>query len=219
MARNEVIQKIKAVLAESANLCVFTGAGISCPSGIPDFRSAEGLYNRESGRKTPPEVILSRSFFKSRPAEFFEFYKHSMVYPDAKPNRAHLFFAGLEKKGKHTPVVTQNIDGLHQAAGSADVLELHGSVHRNFCAVCGAFYDLSAVLTAAGVPRCGRDNGIIKPDVVLYEEPLDDGVTGRAVGAVAGADTLFVVGTSLAVSPANTLLRYFRGKNLIIVNK
>jgi len=169
--------------------------------------------------KTPPEVILSRSFFNNRPAEFFEFYRQAMVYPDAKPNRAHLFFAGLEKKGKRAPVVTQNIDGLHQAAGSSDVIELHGSVHRNFCAVCGAFYDLSAVLSAAGMPRCGRDNGIIKPDVVLYEEPLDEGVTGRAVSAVAGADTLFVVGTSLVVSPANTLLRYFRGANLIIVNK
>ena len=213
------IERLAAVLKASRRLVVFTGAGISVPSGIPDFRSADGLYNRDSGLKIRPEQIISRSFFDRDPASFYEFYRSAMLYPDAKPNKAHLFFAALEKDGRDVAVVTQNIDGLHQAAGSKRVFELHGSVLRNLCMNCGAKYGLDAVLTKEAVPRCPRCGGIVKPDVVLYEEPLDMSVVQGAVDAIERADTLVVVGTSLVVYPAASYLRYFRGGNLILINK
>ena len=213
------IERLAAVLKASRRLVVFTGAGISVPSGIPDFRSADGLYNRDSGLKIRPEEIISRSFFDRDPALFYEFYRSAMIYPDAKPNKAHLFFAALEKDGRDVAVVTQNIDGLHQAAGSTRVFELHGSVLRNLCMSCGAKYGLDAVLTKEKVPHCPRCGGIVKPDVVLYEEPLDMTVVQGAVDAIERADTLVVVGTSLVVYPAASYLRYFRGGNLILINK
>ncbi len=213
------IERLAAILKASRRLVVFTGAGISVPSGIPDFRSADGLYNRDSGLKYRPEQIISRSFFDRDPALFYEFYRSAMIYPDAKPNKAHRFFASLEKDGRDVAVVTQNIDGLHQAAGSSRVFELHGAVTRNLCMRCGAKYGLDAVLTEEKVPHCPRCGGVIKPDVVLYEEPLDMDVVGGAVDAIERADTLVVVGTSLVVYPAASYLRYFRGGNLILINK
>ena len=213
------IERLAAILKASRRLVVFTGAGISVPSGIPDFRSADGLYNRDSGLKYRPEQIISRSFFDRDPALFYEFYRSAMIYPDAKPNKAHRFFASLEKDGRDVAVVTQNIDGLHQAAGSSRVFELHGAVTRNLCMRCGAKYGIDAILTEEKVPHCPRCGGVIKPDVVLYEEPLDMDVVGGAVDAIERADTLVVVGTSLVVYPAASYLRYFRGGNLILINK
>ena len=213
------IQRLAEILKASRRLVVFTGAGISVPSGIPDFRSADGLYNRDSGLKYRPEQIISRSFFDRDPALFYEFYRSAMIYPDAKPNKAHSFFASLEKDGRNVAVVTQNIDGLHQAAGSSRVFELHGSVLRNDCMHCGARYGLDAVLTQETVPHCPRCGGVIKPDVVLYEEPLDMNVVQGAVEAIEGADTVVVVGTSLVVYPAASYLRYFHGEHLILINK
>ena len=213
------IERLANILKASRRLVVFTGAGISVPSGIPDFRSADGLYNRDSGRSVPPEQIISRSFFDRDPAAFYEFYRSAMLYENAKPNKAHRFFAALEKDGRDVAVVTQNIDGLHQAAGSTRVFELHGSVKRNNCMRCGAFYGTDAILTKEPVPHCPRCGGIIKPDVVLYEEPLDMDVVSGAVAAIEKADVLVVVGTSLVVYPAASYLRYFRGGNLILINK
>ena len=213
------IERLAEVLKASRRLVVFTGAGISVPSGIPDFRSADGLYNRDSGLKYRPEQIISRSFFDRNPELFYSFYRSAMIYPDAKPNKAHLFFAALQKDGRDVAVVTQNIDSLHQAAGSKRVFELHGSVARNLCMKCGAKYGLDAVLTDEAVPHCARCGGVIKPDVVLYEEPLDMNVVQGAVEAIERADTLVVVGTSLVVYPAASYLRYFGGDNLILINK
>ena len=212
------IHDLALALKESRRLVVFTGAGISCPSGIPDFRSADGLYNRETNLRYPPEQIISHSFFKRDPALFYEFYKSAMVYPDARPNDAHRFFAALEAPDRDVTVVTQNIDGLHQAGGSTRVLELHGSIHRNFCMRCGKAFSLSDIMAQPGVPKCDC-GGIIKPDVVLYEEPLDDGVVWQAVNAIEQADVMVVVGTSLAVYPAASYLRYFRDKTLALINK
>ncbi len=219
MVSPEIIEKIKAVVDSSRNICVFTGAGISCPSGIPDFRSADGLYSRKYSQKYSPEEMISHSFFETRCEEFFEFYKSKMIYPSALPNKAHEYFASLEKSGKHVSVVTQNIDGLHQMAGSTDVIELHGSIRRNRCMKCGKSFDLSYIVNSVGVPRCGSDNAVIKPDVVLYEEPLDEAVVNSAFRAISTADTMFVVGSSLAVYPANTFIHYFKGENLILINK
>lgn len=219
MDQLETIKQIKDIIERSANICVFTGAGISCPSGIPDFRSADGLYSNLYNQRYSPEEIISRSFFEKNCEEFYEFYKSKMIYPSALPNKAHEYFAGLEKQGKSVTVVTQNIDGLHQTAGSTNVIELHGSVRRNYCVKCGKFFDENAVVSSVGVPRCDADHEIIKPDVVLYEEPLDEGVVYSALQAISSADTLFVIGTSLVVYPANTFIRSFRGGNLILINK
>ncbi len=216
--QEEKIRKLREILDKSRNICVFTGAGISCPSGIPDFRSANGLYNEKTKGNFTPEQIISHSFFMRYTEDFYKFYRDKMIYENAEPNRAHLFFAELEKKGKTVTVVTQNIDGLHQKAGSTDVLELHGSVHRNFCMECGAFYDVTAVTSCDGVPEC-RCGGIIKPDVVLYEEPLNESCVEKAVTAIAQADTMIIIGTSLVVYPAASYVRYFRGENLVILNK
>lgn len=215
---DEKILKLKEILENSENICVFTGAGISCPSGIPDFRSENGLYNEKTKGNYTPEQIISHSFFISHTKEFYSFYREKMIYENAKPNKAHIFFAELQNKGKNVTVVTQNIDGLHQKAGSTNVLELHGSVHRNFCMKCGKFYDVSAVTGCKSVPLCDC-GGIIKPDVVLYQENLDSNITSKAINAIMHSDTMIIIGTSLAVYPAAAYVEYFRGENLIILNK
>ncbi len=210
------LEKLKDWVAESGRIVFFGGAGVSTESGIPDFRSEDGLY-RQSYRY-PPETILSRSFFERHPEEFFAFYRDKMLFPEAKPNPVHRRLAEWEQAGRLAAVVTQNIDGLHQAAGSRRVLELHGSVHRNTCLKCHARYDLNFILGTHGVPRCPC-GGIIKPDVVLYEESLDEAVLQGAVEAISSADLLIVGGTSLAVYPAAGLLRYYRGNRLVLINR
>lgn len=215
----EKIERLRQILHNSKSLCVFTGAGISCPSGIPDFRSADGLYNQDSGLQIPPEEIISHSFFTEHTDLFYDFYKSKMLYPKAQPNAAHRYFAELEAGGKQVSVVTQNIDGLHTAAGSTRVFEIHGNALRNHCMQCGAFYSVDAIAESAGVPRCTQCGGIIKPDVVLYEEPLDEKTVQGALNAIATADTLLIIGTSLVVYPAASYVRYFSGGNLVVLNK
>lgn len=209
-------EKLKQWIEESGNVVFFGGAGVSTESGIPDFRSQDGLYSQQY--QYPPEMIISHSFYLKNPEEFYRFYKNKMIFPDAKPNAAHLALARLEQQGKVKAVITQNIDGLHQKAGSRNVLELHGSVYRNFCTRCGRAYGLDAVLQAEGVPRCSC-GGIIKPDVVLYEEGLDQGTLEAAVRALAEADMLMIGGTSLNVYPAAGLIRYYQGHRLVLLNK
>lgn len=211
-------EELKKIIDTSKNTVLFTGAGISCPSGIPDFRSADGLYNEKGGGYSP-EQIISHSFFVAHPKEFYEFYKSKMVYPKAKPNAAHRYFAKLEEEGKLSAIVTQNIDGLHQAAGSKNVLEFHGSVHRNHCMRCGKFFDVNYVMNSSGAPKCDKCGGPVKPDVVLYEEGIDADVFEKSVAAIENAQTVIVVGTSLAVYPAAGLLTGFSGENLVLVNK
>lgn len=210
------IKTLNDMIAESRKIVFFGGAGVSTESGIPDFRSADGIYMMNY--KYPPEEIISHSFFTAHPKEFFEFYKKYFYYPDAKPNITHIKLAELEKAGKLTAVVTQNIDGLHTEAGSRTVYELHGSVLRNYCMKCGKSYDISAIIEAGGIPRCSC-GGTIKPDVVLYEESLDDETVEGAVRAIQEADMLIVAGTSLRVYPAAGFIRYFRGKNLVLINR
>ena len=189
---------------------------MSTESGIPDFRSQDGVYHQEY--RYPPEQILSHSFFRRNPEEFFRFYRNKMLYPDARPNGAHLALAKMEKQGKLAAVITQNIDGLHQKAGSGNVLELHGSVLRNYCRRCGKSYELGEILRAEGIPHCGC-GGVIKPDVVLYEESLDMEVLNRSAAAIAQADMLIVAGTSLTVYPAAGLIDYYQGSRLVLINK
>lgn len=242
MENQEQIKKLREVIAHSHNIVAFTGAGfstesgikdfrgtggiftagkertnhpITTESGIPDFRSAGGVYGRQYPH--PPEVMVSHSFFMAHPEEFYDFYRREMVYPKAEPNAAHRKLAELEAQGRVTAVVTQNIDGLHQMAGSKQVLELHGSIHRNRCMRCGRRYGLEAILDTEGVPRC-ECGGIIKPEVVLYEEALDQRTLTAAVDAISQADTLLIAGTSLAVYPAAGLIRYFEGDCLALVN-
>ena len=203
-------------IEESSNIVFFGGAGVSTESGIPDFRSTDGLYNQQYDY--PPETIISHSFYVKKPKEFYRFYKNKMLFPEAKPNRAHIALAKLEREGKVKAVVTQNIDGLHQAAGSREVLELHGSVHRNYCTRCGRFYSLDDILKADGVPVCDC-GGVIKPDVVLYEEGLDQDVIQRSVEYISRADVLIIGGTSLTVYPAAGLIDYYRGSKLVLINK
>ncbi len=210
------IEELKKAIDESNNIVIFSGAGLSTNSGIPDFRSASGIYNQKLKSRFTPEEIISHSFFFEHTEDFFEFYFDKMVYKDAKPNSAHIFFAELEKK-KNVTVVTQNIDGLHQLAGSKNVVELHGSIMRNYCQKCNKFYTLND-LNTKGIPRCSC-GGIIKPDVVLYEESLNENDINRALAAISNADLLIVVGTSLVVYPAAGFIRYFRGKNLVLLNK
>ena len=212
----EAIQKLKELVDGSHNIVFFGGAGVSTESGIPDFRSTDGLYHQEW--RYPPEVILSHTFYESNPQEFFRFYRAKLLAPGAKPNAAHYKLAEWEKQGKLKAVVTQNIDGLHQAAGSKRVLELHGSVHRNYCERCGKFYDFDFMLHSQGVPRCSC-GGSIKPDVVLYEEGLDQKTLNDAVKAIAEADMLIIGGTSLNVYPAAGLISYYRGHKLVLLNK
>ncbi|MDR0783197.1 MAG: NAD-dependent protein deacylase [Propionibacteriaceae bacterium] len=210
---------LREILVRSRRVVFFGGAGVSTESGIPDFRSAEGLYRQESGVNYPPEEVMSRSFFLTHPEEFFAYYKTRLVHHDAQPNPAHRGLAHLESTGKLIAVVTQNIDGLHQKAGSKNVLELHGSVQRNYCVDCDKRYPLSFIIASAGVPTCESCSGIVRPDVVLYEEALDPSVWSRAVGTIAQADTLIVGGTSLAVYPAAGLLDFFAGSDLVLINK
>ena len=208
-------QELKTIIGTAKNIVVFTGAGISVPSGIPDFRSSNGLYNQKSNIQYSPEEIISRSFFYSHPKEFYEFYKHKMVYPNALPNAAHFYFTKLNKP---VSIVTQNIDGLHQLAGSKIVYELHGSVLRNYCLKCHKFLPVQTVINAAEIPYC-ECGGIIKPDVVLYEESLDENCINHAINAISNADVLIVIGTSLLVQPAASLIRFYKNNKLIIINK
>lgn len=216
---NTEIEKLTQILRDSNNIVFFGGAGCSCESGIPDFRSASGLWNEKLKINLTPEQLVSHTMFMKYPKEFFEFYRDKLIYPDAKPNAAHIALAKLEEMGKLKAVVTQNIDGLHQAAGSKHVYELHGSVLRNYCVKCHAFYDEKFILESKGVPTCTKCGGNVKPDVVLYEEGLDDNVIRGAIAAISKADTLIIGGTSLVVYPAAGLINYFRGKNLILINK
>ncbi|WP_302630935.1 NAD-dependent protein deacylase [uncultured Clostridium sp.] len=213
------IEKLTQILRDSNNIVFFGGAGCSCESGIPDFRSASGLWNEKLKINLTPEQLVSHTMFMKYPKEFFEFYRDKLIYPDAKPNAAHIALAKLEEMGKLKAVVTQNIDGLHQAAGSKHVYELHGSVLRNYCVKCHAFYDEKFILESKGVPTCTKCGGNVKPDVVLYEEGLDDNVIRGAIAAISKADTLIIGGTSLVVYPAAGLINYFRGKNLVLINK
>lgn len=208
--------KLKAIVDDSKRIVFFGGAGVSTESNIPDFRSADGLYRQKY--KYSPEQIVSHSFFMQNTEAFYEFYKSKMMFLDAKPNQAHRKLAQLEQEGKLTAVVTQNIDGLHQAAGSKNVLELHGSIHRNYCQRCGKFYDAAYVKNAEGIPRC-ECGGIIKPDVVLYEEGLDPDIIQNSIYAISQADTLIIGGTSLIVYPAAGFIDYFQGKHLVVINK
>ena len=209
-------ETLKQWLSESENIVFFGGAGVSTESKIPDFRSTDGLYNQQYAY--PPETILSHTFYMRRPEEFYRFYRNKMMFPDAETNRAHKALAKLEQEGRLRAVITQNIDGLHQKAGSREVLELHGSVLRNYCTKCGKFYGLEAVLESEGVPRC-ICGGVIKPDVVLYEEGLDQHTLQKAVYYISNADVLIIGGTSLTVYPAAGLIDYYWGKKLVLINK
>lgn len=204
------------IIRDSRHIVFFGGAGVSTESGIPDFRSVDGLYNQQYD--FPPETILSHSFYRKKPEEFYRFYHNKMLFPDARPNTAHRMLARLEEAGRLDAVITQNIDGLHQAAGSKNVYELHGSVLRNYCEDCHAFYDLAYIMKSKDAPRCDKCGGPVKPDVVLYEEGLDRDTVNGAVTAIRQADVLIIGGTSLAVYPAAGLIDYFQGKHLIVIN-
>ena len=211
------LETLKKWVDNSDNIVFFGGAGVSTESGIPDFRSVDGLYNQQYDY--PPETILSHTFFRRNTEEFYRFYRAKMLALDAKPNAAHKKLAQWEQEGKLKAVVTQNIDGLHQAAGSKMVYELHGSVHRNYCQKCGAFYDARYMLESKGIPKCEKCGGIIKPDVVLYEEGLDDATMKGAIRAISHADVLIIGGTSLTVYPAAGLIDYYNGNKLVLINK
>ena len=210
------IDQLQRMVAESDNIVFFGGAGVSTESGIPDFRSVDGLYHEQY--RYPPETILSHTFYRGHTAEFYDFYKKKMIIPAARPNPAHLKLAEMEKAGKLKAVVTQNIDGLHQLAGSKKVLELHGSVKRNYCEQCRKFYDDSFILHSAGIPTC-ECGGTVKPDVVLYEEGLDRDTMQQAVMYISRADVLIVGGTSLVVYPAAGMVDYYRGDKLVLINR
>lgn len=213
------INQLTKILKNSNNIVFFGGAGVSTESGIPDFRSSNGLFNEKLNITFTPEQLVSHSFYIRYPEEFFNFYKTKLIYPKAKPNKAHIALAKLEEIGKLKAVITQNIDGLHQSAGSKNVFELHGSVLRNYCTNCNEFYDEKFILEYNGVPTCTKCGGRVKPDVVLYEEGLDDATIMGAVDSISKADTLIIGGTSLIVYPAAGLINYFKGKNLILINK
>ena len=213
MSEIETLQKW---IDESNRIVFFGGAGVSTESGVPDFRSVDGLYNQKYDY--PPEEILSHTFYRRKPEEFYRFYRDKMLYTDALPNKAHLKLAELEEKGKLTAVVTQNIDGLHHAAGSKTVYELHGSVLRNYCENCGKFFDINYIIESDGVPKCDKCNGPVKPDVVLYEEGLDSNTMNGALNAISNADMLIIGGTSLNVYPAAGLIDYYRGNRLVLIN-
>lgn len=211
-----MINKLKTAVNECNYIVFFGGAGVSTESGIPDFRSVDGLYSQKY--KYPPETIVSHSFYVTKTEEFYDFYKEKMLFPNAKPNQAHIKLAHMEEEGKLKAVITQNIDGLHQAAGSKEVLELHGSVHRNYCQRCNKFFDLDYIVNSKGIPCCDECGGTIKPDVVLYEEGLDQNVLAKTVNHISRADMLIIGGTSLAVYPAAGLIDYFHGKYLVVIN-
>ena len=211
------VEKLKEIVDNSNNIVFFGGAGVSTESGIPDFRSVDGLYNQKYDY--PPETILSHTFYRMKPEEFFRFYQDKMLCLTAKPNAAHLKLAQWEAEGKLKAVITQNIDGLHQAAGSKRVLELHGSVLRNYCENCGKFFDAEYMLHTQGVPKCDECGGRVKPDVVLYEEGLDNKTLSDAISYISNADVLIIGGTSLVVYPAAGLIDYYKGNKLVLVNK
>ena len=215
----EEIRELAQILKDSNNIVFFGGAGVSTESNIPDFRSSNGLWNEKLKINFTPEQLVSHTFYMQYPDEFFKFYKDKLIYPEAEPNKAHLALAKLEEMGKLKAVVTQNIDGLHQAAGSKVVYELHGSVLRNYCEHCHTFYDEKYILESEGVPVCEKCGARVKPDVVLYEEGLDQKIINGSVNAIMNADTLIIGGTSLVVYPAAGLIQYFQGKNLILINK
>ena len=217
MAVTESTVQLKEWIDSSDNIVFFGGAGVSTESGIPDFRSVDGLYNMKY--KYPPETILSRTFFCNNISEFYEFYKDKMLYLDAKPNKAHLALAELERRGKLKAVVTQNIDGLHQAAGSQVVYELHGSVHRNYCVRCGALHDAQYIKDYPYIPQCTQCEGLLKPDVVLYQEGLNQTIVNGAIEAIENCDMLIIGGTSLSVYPASGLIDYYHGNKLVLINK
>ena len=210
------VEQLQEIISASNNIVFFGGAGVSTESGIPDFRSVDGLYNQRY--KYPPEVMLSHTFYREHTAEFYDFYREKLLCPTAKPNAAHFKLAELEAAGKLKAVITQNIDGLHQMAGSKNVLELHGSVKRNYCQSCQAFYDDGFILQSTGVPTC-ECGGVIKPDVVLYEEGLDNEVIERSIAHIRKADMLIIGGTSLVVYPAAGLIDYYHGNKLVLINK
>jgi NAD-dependent deacetylase len=212
------VEELKKLIKKAKKIVFFGGAGVSTESGIPDFRSENGLYKLKSEYDAPYEVMLSHTYFEEHTATFYEFYKEFMVDRDAKPNPAHIFLAKLEKK-KDLTIVTQNIDGLHQMAGSKNVIELHGSIHRNYCVDCGKAFSLDYVMSAEGIPHCDRCGGIVKPDVVLYEEPLNEANITKALIAIQSANLLIVAGTSLNVYPAAGLINYFYGDNIVVINK
>lgn len=211
-----MVEKLEKIISQSQNIVFFGGAGVSTESGIPDFRSVDGLYHQKYDY--PPETILSHTFWETHPEEFYRFYRDKLIVRGAKPNAAHLRLAKLEREGKLKAVITQNIDGLHQKAGSQEVLELHGSVLRNHCTRCGKFYGVERIAESRGIPRC-TCGGIIKPDVVLYEESLDEDVMARAIHYIRQADVLIIGGTSLVVYPAAGLIQYYRGHKLAVINK
>ncbi len=217
----EKIENFQKIYDNSDSIVFFGGAGVSTESGIPDFRSQDGLYSQQW--KYPPETIISRSFFDANPVEFYRFYREKLIIKNIEPNTAHFQLAKMEEKGKLKAVVTQNIDGLHQKAGSRNVFELHGSTLRNFCMDCGAKYGIDFIAESENspdkLPRCAKCGGLVKPDVVLYEESLDQNVINGAVNAIKNADTLIIGGTSLVVYPAAGLIDYFRGKNIVLINK
>lgn len=213
------IEKLTQILRNSNNIVFFGGAGVSTESNIPDFRSANGLFNARLNMTLSPEQLVSHTYFIRFPEEFFNFYKAKLIYPEAKPNGAHIALANLEKLGKLKAIITQNIDGLHQAAGSKNVFELHGSIHRNYCIKCNDSYDMDFILNSKGIPTCPKCSGTVRPDVVLYEEGLDETVLKGAIDAISKADTLIIGGTSLVVYPAANLINYFKGKNLVLINK
>ncbi len=216
MEFKDKVEKLQSMINECGRVVFFGGAGVSTESGIPDFRSKDGLYNQKY--KYPPEQILSRSFFERNPAEFYRFYRDKLIIDGVEPNITHKYLARLEKTGKLTAVVTQNIDGLHHVAGSERVYELHGSLHRNYCSRCGKKHTLEAVVSCSDVPKCSC-GGIIRPDVVLYEEALDDDTVAGAVENIMDADLLIVAGTSLNVYPAAGLIQYFTGRNMVLINR
>lgn len=217
----EKIENFQKIYDNADSIVFFGGAGVSTESGIPDFRSQDGLYSQQW--KYPPETIISRSFFDANPVEFYRFYREKLIIKNIEPNTAHFQLAKMEEKGKLKAVVTQNIDGLHQKAGSRNVFELHGSTLRNFCMNCGAEYGIDFIAESENsqdkLPRCAKCGGLVKPDVVLYEESLDQNVINGAVNAIKNADTLIIGGTSLVVYPAAGLIDYFRGKNIVLINK
>lgn len=213
---DESVERLKELVSRCDNIVFFGGAGVSTESGIPDFRSVDGLYSQKYDY--PPETILSHDFFMKNTSQFYRFYREKMLFPDAEPNDAHRALSELEEKGKVRAVITQNIDSLHQKSGSRNVLELHGSVHRNYCMKCSRFYDLEYIMNSRDIPRC-ECGGIIKPDVVLYQEGLDNDTIEKAIRYISQAEMLIIGGTSLGVYPAAGLVDYFRGKDLVLINK
>lgn len=217
---NDKIDKLKELIEKSDNIVFFGGAGVSTESNIPDFRSSSGLFSQKLNKNFTPEQLVSHTFFVNYPEEFFKFYKDKLIYQDAKPNNAHKALAKLEEMGKLKAIVTQNIDGLHQMAGSKNVFELHGSVHRNHCTKCHKFFDLDEMLALSGnIPHCDKCGGVVKPDVVLYEEGLDNNTVEGTIRAIASADLLIIGGTSLVVYPAASFINYYKGKDMVLINK